>query len=93
MSRNCLAQGHNEPITADDGAGWLGALAVTVGDFSAIVKGQRDGTLQLGLTSRSVAIVPDPASTLGADFCADMPPPGAEQINWRHAGILQVCLG
>lgn len=62
-------------------------LAVTVGDFSAIVEGQRDGTLQLGLTSRSVTIVPDPVSTLGADFCTDMPPPGAGQTNWRHAGI------
>lgn len=63
-------------------------LTIQVGESQAIVEGQRDGTLDLGLSSRNVAFVPNPAGTLSADFASDTIVPGAAgAVNWRHEGI------
>lgn len=63
-------------------------LSIRVGEWPAIVEGQRDGTLELGLSSRNLAIVPDPVSTIATDFTTDASPPGAVgQTNWRHPGV------
>lgn len=43
-------------------------LEVSVGNASDIPLGHRDGTLELGLMSRSFALVPDPLGTMLADF-------------------------
>jgi peptide/nickel transport system substrate-binding protein len=65
-------------------------LTIRVGEWPAIVEAQRDGTLQLGLSSRNLAIVPDPVSTIATDFTTDAPPAGAVgQTNWRHVGLRQ----
>jgi peptide/nickel transport system substrate-binding protein len=65
-------------------------LTIRVGEWPAIFEGQRDGTLQLGLSSRNLAIVPDPVSTIATDFTTDASSPGAVgQTNWRHPGLRQ----
>jgi len=62
-------------------------LTIRVGEWPAIYEGQRDGTLELALSSRNLAIVPDPVSTIATDFTTDASPPGAVgQTNWRHLG-------
>lgn len=64
------------------------ALDIRVGESSAITEGQRDGSLELGLSSRNTAILPDPITTLAADFTTDASPAGAVgQTGWRHDGI------
>ncbi len=63
-------------------------LAIQVGEFSAISEAQRDGTLDLGLTSRNLTIVPDPIATILLDFASDTISPGASgTTNWRHDGL------
>jgi peptide/nickel transport system substrate-binding protein len=63
-------------------------LSIRVGESPAIVEGQRDGTLELGLSSRNLAMVPDPISTIATDFTTDASPPGAVgQTNSRHPGV------
>jgi peptide/nickel transport system substrate-binding protein len=60
-------------------------LAISVGEWSAIMDGQRDGTLELGLSSRNLTIVPDPIATVALDFASDTPAPGAVgTTNWRN---------
>ena len=64
------------------------ALEIRVGESTAITEGQRDGSLELGLSSRNTAILPDPITTIAADFTADASPAGAVgQTNWRHESI------
>jgi peptide/nickel transport system substrate-binding protein len=64
------------------------SLDIRVGESAAITEGQRDGTLELGLSSRNTAILPDPITTIAADFTTDASPAGAVgQTNWRHDGI------
>jgi peptide/nickel transport system substrate-binding protein len=64
------------------------SLDIRVGESTAITEGQRDGTLELGLSSRNTAILPDPITTLAADFTTDASPAGAVgQTNWRNEGI------
>lgn len=60
-------------------------LSISVGEWSAIVEGQRDGTLELGLSSRNLTIVPDPIATVALDYTVDTPSPGAVgTTNWRN---------
>jgi peptide/nickel transport system substrate-binding protein len=64
------------------------ALDIRVGESTAITEGQRDGSLELGLSSRNTAILPDPITTLAADFTTDASPAGAVgQTNWRNDDI------
>ena len=64
------------------------ALDIRVGEPSAITEGQRDGSLELGLSSRNTAILPDPITTIAADFTTDASPAGAVgQTNWRNDAI------
>lgn len=59
-------------------------LSISVGEWSAIVDGQRDGTLELGLSSRNLTIVPDPIATVALDFTSDTVASGAVGVtNWR----------
>lgn len=63
-------------------------LAISVGEFQAIYEGQRDGSLDLGLSSRNLVIVPDPISTIALDFASDAIAPGASgTTGWRHDGL------
>lgn len=62
-------------------------LAVNVGEVAAVAQGQRDGTLELGLTSRNVAIVPDPISTLAVDFTRDQSAGQGGATNWTNQQI------
>jgi peptide/nickel transport system substrate-binding protein len=63
-------------------------LAIQVGEWQAIVEAQRDGTLDLGLSSRNTTLVPNPIATLAVDFTSDTFSPGATgATNWRHEGI------
>jgi len=69
-------------------------LAISVGEFQAITEGQRDGTLDLGLSSRNTTIVPDPVSTITLDFTSDVPAPGATgATNWRNDDIRRSVAG
>jgi len=63
-------------------------LQISVGEFQAIAEGQRDGTLELGLSSRNTVVVPDPISTIATDFASDVPSAGATgATNWRNDRI------
>jgi len=60
-------------------------LSISIGEFQAIAEGQRDGTLDLGLSSRNTTVVPDPVSTITLDFTSDVPTSGATgATNWRN---------
>jgi peptide/nickel transport system substrate-binding protein len=59
-------------------------LAVNVGEVAAVAQGQRDGTLELGLTSRNLVIVPDPISTIAVDFTRDQSAGQGGATNWRN---------
>lgn len=63
-------------------------LAISVGESQAITEGQRDGTLELGLSSRNLVMVPDPISSIALDFASDTVVPGAAgATNWRNDGL------
>lgn len=63
-------------------------LAISVGEWQAIYEGQKDGTLDIGLSSRNLVIVPDPIGTIALDFTSDVPAPGGSGVtNWVHQGI------
>lgn len=63
-------------------------LAIQVGDFQAIVESQRDGTFELGLSSRNTAFLPNPIASIATDFTGDTFSPGAQgSTNWRHDGF------
>jgi peptide/nickel transport system substrate-binding protein len=63
-------------------------MTISVGEFQAIVDGQKDGTLDMGLSSRNLTIVPDPIGTVALDFTTDTLPPGAAgATNWRNDEI------
>lgn len=57
-------------------------LAVSVGNTSDIPARHRDGSLDLGLVSRSFALIPDPLGTLLQDFGAEGGDWGA--MNWSN---------
>lgn len=66
-------------------------LAISVGEWTAIVDAQRDGTLELGLSSRNLTIVPDPIATVALDFASDTVSTGAVGVtNWRHEELRRV---
>ncbi|UMY16131.1 ABC transporter substrate-binding protein [Methylobacterium organophilum] len=58
-------------------------LAVSIGNTSDIPARHRDGSLDLGLVSRSFAMIPDPLGTLLQDFGPDGGDWGA--MNWPSA--------
>lgn len=63
-------------------------LSISVSEWQAIYEGQKDGTLDLGLSSRNMVIVPDPISSIALDFTSDVPAPGGSGVtNWKHDGI------
>jgi peptide/nickel transport system substrate-binding protein len=63
-------------------------LSISIGEWQAIYEGQKDGTLDLGLSSRNLVIVPDASAAIALDFAQDEPPPGASGVtNWRHDGL------
>lgn len=63
-------------------------LAISIGEWQAIYEGQKDGTLDLGLSSRNMVIVPDPISSIALDFAGDVPAPGGSGVtNWAHDGL------
>lgn len=63
-------------------------LSLSVGEWQGIYEGQKDGTLDLGLSSRNMVIVPDPISSIALDFTSDVPAPGASgTTNWTHDGL------
>jgi peptide/nickel transport system substrate-binding protein len=65
-------------------------LAISVGEWQAIYEGQKDGSLDLGLSSRNLVIVPDPIGTIALDYGADgIAPGGSGTTNWRHDGLRQ----
>jgi peptide/nickel transport system substrate-binding protein len=60
-------------------------LTISIGEWTAIVDGQRDGTLDLGLRSRNLTTVPDPIATVALDYTSDTLSPGAVgTMNWRN---------
>lgn len=65
-------------------------LAISVGEWQAIYEGQKDGTLDLGLSSRNVVLVPDPIGSIALDYAGDtIAPGGAGTTGWRHDGLRQ----
>lgn len=58
-------------------------LAVSIGNTSDIPARHRDGSLDLGLVSRSFAMIPDPLGTMLQDFGPDGGDWGA--MNWSSA--------
>jgi peptide/nickel transport system substrate-binding protein len=65
-------------------------LAISVGEWQAIYEGQKDGSLELGLSSRNLVIVPDPIATIALDYAADsIAPGGSGTTGWRHDGLRQ----
>ncbi|MCZ8040960.1 MAG: hypothetical protein O9330_00645 [Beijerinckiaceae bacterium] len=65
-------------------------LAISVGEAQAIFEAQKDGSLELGLSSRNLVIVPDPIGTIALDYTADSVAPGSTgTTGWRHDGLRQ----
>jgi len=63
-------------------------LSVSVGEWQAITDAKRDGTLELALNSRNVAIVPDPISSLALDFTTDNATSlDTGATSWNHDGL------
>lgn len=63
-------------------------LAISVGEWQAIYEGQKDGSLDLGLSSRNLVVVPEPIGTIGLDYADDtIPPGGSGTTGWRHDGV------
>lgn len=60
-------------------------LAISVGEAQAIYEAQKDGSLELGLSSRNTVFVPDPIGTIALDYAADSISPGSTgTTGWRH---------
>jgi peptide/nickel transport system substrate-binding protein len=65
-------------------------LSISVGEWQAIHEGQKDGSLDLGLSSRNVVMVPDPIGSIALDYAADtIATGGSGTTNWRHDGLRQ----
>lgn len=65
-------------------------LSVSVGEWQAITDAKRDGSLDLALNSRNVAIVPDPISSLALDFTTDNATSlDTGATSWSHDGLRQ----
>lgn len=63
-------------------------LSISVGEWQAIYEGQKDGSLDLGLSSRNLVIVPDPIGTIALDYANDtVTPGGSGTTGWRHEGL------
>jgi peptide/nickel transport system substrate-binding protein len=63
-------------------------LSISVGEWTAIYEGQKDGTLDLGLSSRNLIFVPDPIATVATDFTLDEPIYDAVgTTNWKNQAI------
>lgn len=61
-------------------------LTISIGEWTAIVDGQRDGTLDLGLSSQNIAKQIDPIGTVKTDFANDEPSGSATgATNWHNA--------
>lgn len=60
-------------------------LSIQVGEWQAIVEGREDGTLDLGLTSSNLTIVPDPIAKLSVEYTRDEVSGAVDTspINWR----------
>lgn len=60
-------------------------LTISVGEWTAIVEGQRDGSLDLGLSSQNIAAQIDPIGTVNLDFANDEPSGSATgATGWRN---------
>lgn len=60
-------------------------LTISIGEWQAIVEGQRDGTLDLALSSQNIAAQIDPIGTVNLDFANDEPSGSATgATNWRN---------
>ncbi len=65
-------------------------LTISVGEAQAIFEAQKDGSLELGLSSRNLVIVPDPIGTIALDYAADSIAPGSTgTTGWRHERLRQ----
>lgn len=65
-------------------------LGISVGEWQAIYEGQKDGSLDLGLSSRNLVMVPDAIASIALDYAADsVAPGGSGTTNWRHDGLRQ----
>ena len=63
-------------------------LSISVGESLAIVEGQRDGTIDLGLSSRNLTMIPDPIATVALDFATDTISAGAVGVTgWRNDAL------
>lgn len=60
-------------------------VSIAINHFSEILSGHQDGTLELGLIARSLAVAPDPLGTLMQDFG----PKGGDwgAMNWSSAAL------
>lgn len=63
-------------------------LTIKIGDWTDIYEAQKDGSLELGLSSRNVAQVPDPIASIGADFTGTISPGATGATNWRHQPMI-----
>lgn len=65
-------------------------LAISVGEAQAIFEAQKDGSLELGLSSRNTVFVPDPIGSIALDYASDIVAPGSTgTTGWRHDGLRQ----
>lgn len=63
-------------------------LAISVGEWQAIYEAQKDGSLDLGLSSRNLVMVPDPIGTIALDYASDIVATGGSgTTGWRHDGL------
>ncbi len=63
-------------------------LSIRVSEWTEIYEEQKNGTLDLALSSRNVAFVPDPISTVSVDFTRDEPLYDLMGVtNWKNQDI------
>lgn len=63
-------------------------MAITVGEFGAIMEDRRNGTLEMALSSRLLTNVPDPVAAIDVDFARDaLPALASGATNWRNEPI------
>lgn len=62
-------------------------VSIAIGHFSDILSGHQDGSLELGLIARSLAVAPDPLGTLMQDFG----PKGGDwgAMNWSNPALTE----
>lgn len=66
-------------------------MAITVGESGLITEGKLDGTIDIALTSRNAAVVPDGISTIANDFVQEtaIKIPDAT-TNWHNPEIIEL---